>query len=401
MRILICAYAFAPRIGGAETYVMLLARGLARRLGPTRRTVHDEAANGAVVLATRTPRDGFDDAALPFRVVRRPGPVALWRLLGQADVVQLAGPLFVPLLFGLLRRKPLVVEHHGYQAVCPNGLLLHEPSRTACPGHFMARRYHECLRCRWVSTGWWRNLTALVSTFARQWMSKRVAVNVPVTQHVLERLDLPRSEVVYHGVPDLLTLRVSNRGREHEPGPRGPVAFAYVGRLVQEKGLDLLLRAASRLKAKGYAFSVTFVGEGPERRRLQGLVQEFDLSDSVTFAGWLTGEALEAAMQNVTALVMPSLCEETVGLAAMEQMMRGGVVIASDIGGLGEIVDGAGLKFPAGDVDRLAECMRQVIEDAGLIVDLGSRARARALQLFREEGMVDAHLGIYRGLLRR
>ncbi|MEM2591481.1 MAG: glycosyltransferase, partial [Thermofilaceae archaeon] len=88
MKVLIYAHAFAPKIGGAETYVMLLATGLAAR-------------GVSVTVVTPTPRDGFDDASLPFRVIRQPNLRSLWRLIGEVDIVQLAGPTFVPLLMGL------------------------------------------------------------------------------------------------------------------------------------------------------------------------------------------------------------------------------------------------------------------------------------------------------------
>src|SRR2546430_11026666 len=71
MKVLMYAHAFAPKIGGAETYMMLLAGGLA-----TRPEVHE------VTIATPTPAHGFDDASLPFRVVRRPSVGSLWRLVG-------------------------------------------------------------------------------------------------------------------------------------------------------------------------------------------------------------------------------------------------------------------------------------------------------------------------------
>lgn len=396
MRVLIYAHAFAPSIGGAETYALLLAQGLSRRLAAG----EDAAdAGGTVVVVTQTPGAGVEDGALPFRVVRRPGLLALWRLVGWADVVQLAGPALVPLLFGLLRRRPLVVEHHGYQAICPNGLLLHEPTVTACPGHFMASRYGECLRCRSASVGWWRGLASVLLTVVRRWLVRRVAVNVPITTHVLARLALPRSEVIYHGVPDSSSARSPAGLGAPGTRPAEPAVFAYLGRLVREKGLDLLLQAARHLADRGYAFSVAFIGDGPERPRLEALTRKLGLCDRVTFVGWLRGDALEAAMARVAALVMPSILEETAGLAAMEQMMRGRLVIAADIGGLGEVVEGAGLKFPAGDARALADCMRRVLEEPRLVAELGARARARALERFREETMTDAHLRLYRRLL--
>jgi rhamnosyl/mannosyltransferase len=96
---------------------------------------------------------------------------------------------------------------------------------------------------------------------------------------------------------------------------------------------------------------------------------------------------------------MPSIWEETAGLAAMEHMMRGRMVIAADIGGLGELVDGTSLKFPAGDIDALACCMKRVIDDPGLARALGQKARQRAEQLFVMERMVAEHFELYRSLL--
>jgi glycosyltransferase involved in cell wall biosynthesis len=90
---------------------------------------------------------------------------------------------------------------------------------------------------------------------------------------------------------------------------------------------------------------------------------------------------------------MPSVWEETAGLAAIEQMMRGRIVIGSDIGGLGEIVDGAGLKSPAGDAQRLADQMKTVIQ--GGPQELGKTAQHRARSMFSADRMVDEHVSAY------
>lgn len=386
MKVLIYAHAFAPKIGGAETYVMLLAKGLSAR-------------GVSVTVATPTPRDGFDDLSLPFHVVRQPGVRALWQLIGEADIVQLAGPVFVPLAMGLLRRKPIVIEHHGYQAVCPNGLLFYEPMKAACPGHFMARRYGKCLRCNAVTVGWVKSAVMLFLTFPRRWLCMRVALNVPISHHVLLRLRLPRSQVIYYGIPDPFCCAHSS-SKAAAPLD-SPLTFGYIGRLVSEKGLPVLLEAARHLKEKGYAFRLQFIGDGPERRRLEELTEQYGLRDCVVFTGFLTGIDLERAVSEVAAVIMPSVWEETAGLAAIEQMMRGRLVIASDIGGLGEVVNDAGLKFLPEDVDGLLACLVQVLENPELVVELGRKARQRALSLFRQERMVDEHLEVYREILRK
>jgi glycosyltransferase involved in cell wall biosynthesis len=145
---------------------------------------------------------------------------------------------------------------------------------------------------------------------------------------------------------------------------------------------------------------VKFIGDGPERSGLQASVEAFGLSQRVFFTGYLHGKLLESALSDVTAVVMPSIWEETAGLSAIEQMMRGRLVIAADIGGLGEMVGEAGLKFQAGDADGLALCMKRVLNEPALTSVLGEKARARALQLFREDRMVADHVALYRELLQ-
>ncbi len=96
---------------------------------------------------------------------------------------------------------------------------------------------------------------------------------------------------------------------------------------------------------------------------------------------------------------MPSIWEETAGLAAIEQMMRGRPVVAADIGGLGEVVDGAGLKFAPGDARGLTACLRQILENPALAEELGRRARERAVDVFGVMRMVDGHLAVFRRLI--
>jgi len=369
---------------------MLLARGLAERSGGRPGSADDARGLDRVAVATRAEAAGFDDVALPFGVVRRPGLRRLWRLIGDADVVHLAGPVLLPLALSLLRGKSVVVEHHGYQAICPNGLLFLEPKRSACPGHFMARRYGKCLRCASASAGWRKGFLKVLLTFPRRWLCTQVAANIGITDHVSQRLGLPAAGTIYHGVPD------REGGASRTPRPRqGRFTFAYVGRLVGEKGLPLLLQATARLRDARNELHVAFIGDGPERRHLESMVRDLGLSDLVTFTGFLQGRALEGALAGANAVVMPSVCEETAGLAAIEHMMRGRLVIAADIGGLGEVVGRAGLKFSAGDVAGLAACMRRALKDPALVTALGAKARQRALEHFRQDRMVEEHLLLY------
>jgi len=382
MNVLVCAHKFFPLAGGAQVYAALLANGMVRE-------------GCSVKLVTETREGEEEDSRYCFEVVRKPRLLGLWRLIGDADIVQLTGPILLPLMIAVWRRKPVVIEHHGYQAICPNGLLFYEPTKTICPGHFMARRYHKCLRCAANGQGWGLGVRFVLSTFLRRGLCHLATVNAPITHHVESRLRLPRSKVIYYGVPDPAVLSMPLA-----PFPSVPPWLAYVGRLVSEKGLLLLVEAVRRLIDQGRDVRLRMVGEGPERGRLEATVKANGLEERVVFTGHLHGTALQDATRGVTAIVMPSIWEETAGLAAMEHMMRGGAVVAADVGGLGEIVDGTALKFPCGDVDGLLACLCRLLDEPDLGRKLGQRARVRATELFAEKRMIREHLDLYARLLR-
>jgi glycosyltransferase involved in cell wall biosynthesis len=421
MKLLVYSHYFAPSIGGVETVVLSLACGLTELRDADGRRSFD------VTLATQTAAGDFDDSSLPFPVVRRPGMAELWRLVRRADVVHVAGPSLAPLFLAWLAGRPMAVEHHGYQAICPNGLLVHQPDRAVCPGHFQAGHYAECLRCGAAEISkadsspsegaacaptdavpnasrersadgrgagaWLVSLGRLMLMFPRHWLARHAAHNIAITQHVLERHRLPRTAVVYYGVENL------PGGQTAEPSRAaacGRICFAYVGRLVAEKGLPLLVQAAGILQRENHRFEVLLIGDGPERGKLESLIEVSGLRGVVRCTGFLSGAGLAEALCRVDVVVMPSAWEETAGLAAIEQMMRGRLVIASRIGGLGELVGDAGLTCRPGDADDLAQCMRELLAEPEKISTMGRKASERAQRLFLRKRMVNDHARIYR-----
>jgi glycogen synthase len=386
VKLLLYSHYFAPSIGGVETIVRSLACGLAELRTPADKKQFE------VTVVTQTPSGDFDDRTLPFPVVRKPSFTELWRLIRSCDVVHLAGPSLAPLFLARLARRPALVEHHGYQAICPNGLLVYQPEGSICPGYFQAGRYGKCLGCQNCQNSGLRSLASVLLMFPRYWLSRGAAANVAISQHVLERLGFPRSRVVYYGIDD---PRQSGSLPFSKLLDAGKICFAYVGRLVSEKGIPLLLQASQKLLEEGYRFEVRLIGDGPERPKLQAIIEREGLEGRVRITGYLTSAALADALRDVRVVVMPSIWEETAGLAAIEQMMRGRLVIASSVGGLGEVVGEAGLTCPPGSADALADCMRRVLQDPSVIDSLGSSARHRALDLFVGSRMVESHARLY------
>ena len=392
MKIVIYGDCFLPVVGGVQTSLNLLAKGLVG-LNLTQEK-GDRSDRIEVTVVTQSAAGGMDDSGLPYYVVRRPGFWRLISLIRDADVIHVAGPCLLPMAIAWLIGKPVFVEHHGYQANCSNGLLFREPSRTLCPGYFDRGEYAKCVRCTSQTLGLAGGVRLVLLTFPRRWLCKRVTANIMITNHVGVRLKLPRSRTVYYGIEE-----ANPATSERVPSHEGILNLAYVGRLVVEKGPILLLQGAKKLKEQGVRFNLTFIGDGPERKSLNELANTFDLSDRVKFTGDLRGRELELAVAGIDVVVMPSLCEETAGLSAIEQMMRGRIVIASDIGGLREVVDDAGLKFAPGDVGSLASCIRELIDNPALARSLRIAARERAVKFFRQERMTQDHISLYRAAL--
>ena len=385
MKLLIYSHFFAPSVGGVETVVLSLARGLSERRNA------EGAAEFEVTLVTQTTGGNYDDTSLPFHVVRQPALLQLWRLIRSSDVVHIAGPALAPLFLARLARRPYVIEHHGYQAVCPNGLLFHHPTNAVCPGHFQTGNYLECMNCNTKIEGSRGALRLLASTFQRRAGSGAALANIAPSHHVANRLGLPRTTVIFHGVAD-----PSAAAEEEKETPAIETTnFAYVGRLVAEKGVSVLLEAVRLLCVEGRAVKVLIIGDGPERSKLEKHITASRLESCVRITGFLSGGALLRELQHVGTIVIPTVMEETAGLAALEQMARGRPVIASEVGGLREIVEGAGLTFRPGDSSALAEAMKRILDEPGLVSSLAVKGRQRVHQTFSLEAMIDAHVRVY------
>lgn len=384
VKLLLYSHFFAPSIGGVETVVLSLARGLSERRDP------QGLAEFEVTLVTQTPAENYDDSALPFRVVRRPGYVQLWQLIRLSDVVHVAGPALAPLLLGLFARRPVVLEHHGFQTICPNGQLLIEPQNAPCPGHFMAGRHGECLRCN-SGQGRLASWKLWLLTFLRRFLSSQASANITPTQWLGGLLDLPRITAVPHGL-------AAGPAVHRAASPSFVPVIAFMGRLVTTKGVLLLLRAAKILHEHGRSFVVLIIGDGPERAALEKFAQDSRLATKVRFAGRLDGDQLEAALAQVAAVVVPSLGGEVFGLVVAENMLRGLPVVASDLGAFVEVLDGTGVTFRTADAVDLASGLERLLDDPSAADRLGQHARQRVLDFLSKSRMIEGHSRIYQSV---
>lgn len=323
-------------------------------------------------------------------VVTRPGSALAARLQGEIPIVQypLCHALDLPSLARLIalfrRLRPQVVHLHSPVAHTLGGIaarlagvpVVIAHKRTdfpPTPGRLNRWRFHGLVQ-------------------------RVIAVSEAGRQSVLT-LGVPPESVarIYSGVdterfrPDAVTPAC--------PGvPEGVPMVACVAPLQWRKGQDLLIRALAGLPAEHAAVWLALVGEGEERRRLEGLARECGVARRVVFTGYLAD--VRPVLARCQVAVLPSR-REALGVAGLETMAMGKPLVASDTGGLAEIVapGETGVLVPPGELAPLTEALAALLGDPALAATMGGRARARAVSLFSMEHTVSETERLYQDLL--
>lgn len=176
-----------------------------------------------------------------------------------------------------------------------------------------------------------------------------------------------------------------------EPRPaRDTVTLVHVSNLRAVKRVQDILHAMTRLEPR---VRLEVVGDGPQKGQLESLTRTLHLQERVRFLG--RRDDVPEILRTSDVFVFPSQLE-SFGLAALEASACGLPVVASDVGGLPEVIqDGvSGMLFPSKDVEALAERIRRLVDDPALRQRMGAAGRERALR-FAPEASVDAYEALY------
>jgi glycosyltransferase involved in cell wall biosynthesis len=287
-----------------------------------------------------------------------------------------------------LRRAgvPIVWTLHDFKLVCPNSSFL--SGDEICERCLPNRFHHVVLRrCKKGSLG--ASLLAMATavydrlTRLPTRIDRFIAPSNFLKDKLVEGGFEPERIICLPNFVDVESYR-SSPAKDY---------FLYFGRLLYEKGLDLLIRAAAGL-GRG---SLHILGDGPVRRELEELASEVG-GENIVFLGHRSGEELRRILSEAQFVVLPSRWYENLPFSIMEAFASGKAVVASDLGGIPEMVeDGVnGYLFPPGDIDDLAARLASLLDDAPLAEEMGRRGREKAMRLYTAEHHYARIMEIYR-----
>lgn len=307
-------------------------------------------------------------------LTRNPGPYQ--RLLGDRRPALIHAHFGIEGVYALpLAQRlgvPLVTTFHGFDATLSTAALLTSPAWANYP---MFRR-------RLARQG---DLFLCASSFIRD---RVLAMGFPGA----------RTRIHYIGV-DCQAIQ------PRDPSEETPT-IVHVARLVEVKGTQYLIRAFERVARRSANVELAIIGDGPLKRSLQALVKSLGLDHRVRFLGALPHAQVLAWMRKAAMLVLPSVRTATgrvegLGMVMLEAAATGVPVVGSRIGGIPEgVIDGeTGLLAPERDVDALARCIGDLLDNPGARLRMGAQARALVEERFDIRRQTEMLEGFYDSVL--
>jgi 1,4-alpha-glucan branching enzyme len=204
-----------------------------------------------------------------------------------------------------------------------------------------------------------------------------------------------------HVIPNFIEADFARNSRlRPECANASRYSCLFVGRLVKIKGVEHLIKGIPYVLKNYPQAKFTIVGEGPQRRKLEGLGKELNIESSLIFAGGIHRGSLSPWYENARLLILPSL-EEAQSIVALEAFAHGIPVIASRVGGIPEIVREGwnGYLVEPGNEQKIADCICRIFSDDELRNTLSANARKTAEERSWENG-IDRFLDLYKTLLK-
>lgn len=209
--------------------------------------------------------------------------------------------------------------------------------------------------------------------------------------------------------PELFTPKTNSVGKALRPSPSddnqdqtnpSPFTIGYVGRLVEEKGIHLLLQAAARLTGD---WRLRLVGSGPYKAELLALAQRLNITNRIDWIEWVSSTGMPAQYHLLDVLVIPSLTrpnwKEQFGRVITEAMSSGVPVIGSNSGAIPDIIGDAGMIVPEGSIESLRDALDNLRCNPDLRLRYANTGRARVLAHFTHQQVAADTVQVYQKIM--
>jgi len=186
--------------------------------------------------------------------------------------------------------------------------------------------------------------------------------------------------------------------------PHTELRIGYFGRLVPEKGVDLLIHALACLGHAGIATRLVIIGQGPEKAALEALAAQLGVLDKIEFRGVFPSTQMPAQYPTIDVLALPSRTQanwkEQFGRVLVEAMASGVPVVGSDCGAIPDVIGEAGLIFPEGDVDALVDRLSTLAKNRTQREALIAAGRQRVIDRFTHASVAEQTISAYKTMLQ-
>lgn len=221
-------------------------------------------------------------------------------------------------------------------------------------------------------------------TSLKKFLIKRATKNISVSKSVADYLAV-ESTVIYNCYNDDIFRLYPEEPRQLD--------FVFLGRLVSQKGCEMLIDACSQL---GRPFSLNIIGDGSELEKLKAKVSALGLEHQVVFVGFMQNESLARMLNRHRVMIVPSLGVEGFGIVALEGLACGCRMLVSNAAGLAEAVDGHGELFQMGDTEALRLLLEKYLNQPQ--IDAMPEDRAAYLKTHSKESVARKYLEVFSGM---
>jgi PEP-CTERM/exosortase A-associated glycosyltransferase len=251
-------------------------------------------------------------------------------------------------------------------------------------------------------------LSRMLDTWAMRHVNCVAPICEPLKQEIISRGIAPNRIAVVPNCVDRSLLTDEATPPESKLlsslGIGGRTVLGFIGSFYSYEGLELLLRAAVKLRNNGTGFCILLVGGGPDEAHLKSLTDELDLRDCVRFVGRVHHDEVARYYRLIDLLVFPRkrmrLTELVTPLKPLEAMAQMKPVLASDVGGHQELIrDGeTGYLFPADDTEALAASLEKIIADPSGRAKIAAAGRKHVEAERTWDKLVERYRNIYEGI---